>query len=42
MKLPDGSEDAAQALQKAFEIIYEAMLKFKGMYHMVGIKTHGI
>ena len=32
MKLPDGKEEAAQGLQKAFEIIYEAASKFKGKY----------
>ena len=30
MKLPDGVEDAARALQKAFEVIYDATIKMQG------------
>eukprot|EP00794_Sanderia_malayensis_P020042 gene20042-22009_t len=35
MRLPVGSDDAAFALQKAFEVIYEAVLKFKGNLNKV-------
>lgn len=35
MKLPDGGDAAARALQKAFEVIYEATLKYQGKDHII-------